>query len=317
MSIGTIVRATAVGVAVALLAGCGAAPAGEGSARSSMAPGGGGGPIVRIAHRGASAYAPENTAPAYDLAQRMAADYLELDVYLTRDGVPVILHDATLDRTARGPAESCTGQVGEKTLAQIRACDAGSWFNERFPAAARPEHVGTRIPTLDEFFARYGRGANYLLEIKQPQLVPGVEEKVLEAMERHGLREPAERDWQVVVQSFSVESNRRMHALAPRVPVNQLLDSRETPETIVAKLDEIRGYAIGIGPSKATLSAEVVRAAHERCLQVFPYTVNDSTEMRSLLAMGVDGIISDYPDRLAAVAEGERRAAVCAAPARR
>ena len=255
--------------------------------------------VVNIAHRGASGHAPENTLAAFDLAQQMNADYLELDVYLTRDGVPVVLHDATLNRTTRGPAENCVGEVGEKTLAQIRTCEAGSWFNRIFPAAARPSYAsGVGVPTLEEVFQRYGQRANYLVEIKQPQRVPGVEAKVLELYERYGLRRPAAERWQVVTQSFSEESMRKLHALAPEIPLNQLLNNRETPESILAKLDRIREYAIGIGPAKSTVNAEMVRAAHQRCLRVFPYTVNDPQEVSALLALGVDGIISDFPERV-------------------
>src|SRR5687768_1343082 len=99
------------------------------------------GPIVNVAHRGASGHAPEHTFAAYDLALRMGADYIEQDLHLTKDGVLVVLHDETLDRTARGPVENCSGRVDTKTLAQIKTCDVGSWF--------APEYAGERIPTLE------------------------------------------------------------------------------------------------------------------------------------------------------------------------
>src|SRR4028119_1977971 len=109
--------------------------------------------VLNVGHRGASGYAPEHTIPAYDLALKMGADYIEQDLQLTKDGVLVVLHDETLDRTARPTAESapgdCTGLVREKTLAQIKTCDVGSWFNEAYPQYARPEYVGLKIPTLE------------------------------------------------------------------------------------------------------------------------------------------------------------------------
>ena len=116
-----------------------------------------------IAHRGASAEAAEHTLAAYDLALAQGAHYIEQDLQLTRDGVLVALHDPTLDRTARGPREHCTGLVIEKTVAQLRRCDVGRWFNERYPAEARAEYVGLRIPTLAEVLARYGRRARYYI----------------------------------------------------------------------------------------------------------------------------------------------------------
>src|SRR5919107_3041481 len=98
-------------------------------------------PVLNVGHRGASGYAPEHTIPAYDLALKMGADYIEQDLQLTKDGVLVVLHDETLDRTARPTAESapgdCTGLVREKTLAQIKTCDVGSWFNDTYPQYAR------------------------------------------------------------------------------------------------------------------------------------------------------------------------------------
>ncbi|MBA2534784.1 MAG: glycerophosphodiester phosphodiesterase, partial [Rubrobacter sp.] len=117
-------------------------------------------PVLNIGHRGASGYAPEHTFASYDLAIELGADYIEQDLQLTKDGVLVVLHDETLDRTARPTAESapgdCTGLVREKTLAQIKTCEVGSWFNEAYLQYASPDYVGLKIPTLEEVFQRYG-----------------------------------------------------------------------------------------------------------------------------------------------------------------
>src|SRR5262245_44060883 len=110
--------------------------------------------VLAIGHRGASGYAPEHTFASYDRAIELRADYIEQDLQLTKDGVLVAMHDPTLDRTARGSAENCKGLVIEKTLAQIKTCDVGSWFNAAFPQHARPEYVGQKIPTLEEIFKR-------------------------------------------------------------------------------------------------------------------------------------------------------------------
>src|ERR671916_500502 len=113
-------------------------------------------PVLNIGHRGASGYAPEHTFAAYDLALKLGADYIEQDLQMTKDGVLVVLHDDTLDRTATGPARNCTGLVIEKTLAQLKTCEVGRWFNRAYPLYARPEYAGMRIPTLEEVFQRYG-----------------------------------------------------------------------------------------------------------------------------------------------------------------
>ena len=148
-------------------------------------------PVLNVGHRGASGYAPEHTIPAYDLALRMGADYIEQDLQMTKDGVLVALHDDTLDRTARGPKNNCTGLVIEKTLAQIKTCDVGTWFNETFPQYAKPEYVGLKIPTLEEVFQRYGRSVNYYIETKNPEAAPGMEEELLRLMDKYGLAQPA------------------------------------------------------------------------------------------------------------------------------
>src|SRR5262245_27696218 len=111
---------------------------------------------LAIAHRGASGYAPEHTFAAYDRALELHADYIEQDLQMTKDGVLVALHDPSLDRTARGDAANCKGLVIDKTLAQIKTCDFGGWFNEAF--------ANQRIPTLEEVFQRYGKRARYYIE---------------------------------------------------------------------------------------------------------------------------------------------------------
>ena len=127
-----------------------------------------------IAHRGASAYAPEHTFAAYDLALEEGADYIEQDIQLTADGELVVLHDDALDRTARGPSDSCTGSVRTKTLAQVRQCDMGSWFNEANPALANPLFADERILTLREVFERYESTVRYYIETKGPEEQPGL-----------------------------------------------------------------------------------------------------------------------------------------------
>ncbi len=259
-------------------------------------------PVLNIGHRGASGYAPEHTIPAYDLALKMGADYIEQDLQLTKDGVLVVLHDETLDRTARPTAESapgdCTGLVREKTLAQIKTCDVGTWFNETYPQYAQPEYVGLRIPTLEEVFQRYRKSANYYIETKSPEAAPGMEEELLRLMDEYGLTKPAADKWQVLIQSFSPASLQKIHALDPSLPLIQLFSGAETSETIQARLDATRTYAIGIGPSKNDVDAALVEAAHARCLDVHPYTVNETPEMEQLIALGVDGMFTNFPDRL-------------------
>jgi glycerophosphoryl diester phosphodiesterase len=214
--------------------------------------------------------------------------------------VLVALHDPTLNRTARGDAANCTGLVIEKTLAQIKTCDVGTWFNTAFPQFARPEYVGLRIPTLQEVFERYRHSANYYIETKNPEEAPLMEEKLLELLDQFNLRGNAVRRNQVLIQSFSAASLQKLHGLDPELPLIQLYSGLPSA-TIRGTLDQVKQYAVGIGPSQGSVDAALVAAAHERCLDIHPYTVNDPTAMANLIALGVDGMFTNFPDRLNAL----------------
>jgi glycerophosphoryl diester phosphodiesterase len=264
-------------------------------------------PVLNIGHRGASGYAPEHTIPSYDLALEQGADYIEIDLQMTKDGVLVAMHDDTLDRTAVAPPgvpeRFCSGPVIKRTLEQIRMCDVGSWFNEANPQYANPEYVGLQIPTLEEIFQRYGTSVNYYIETKNPEAAPVMEEELLRLMEEYGLiPDPAEpANWQVLIQSFSPASLQKIYALEPSLPLIQLFSSTETSQTIQAQLDLVSTYAVGIGPSKTDVDAALVEAAHDRCLDVHPSTVNETAEMQALIDLGVDGMFTNFPDRLDAL----------------
>src|SRR5215213_8513007 len=258
------------------------------------------GPVLNIGHRGASAYAPEHTFAAYDLALEQGADYIEIDLQMTADGVLVAMHDKTLNRTADAPdgvpERYCRGLVSKKTLEQIKMCDVGSWFS--------PEYAGEQIPTLEEIFDRYGTSVNYYIETKNPEAAPGMEEELLRLMGEYGLIEPAAENWQVLIQSFSAESLMKIHALEPSLPLIQLYWSGSST-AIQRDLEAASAYAVGIGPYKKDVDADLVAAAHELCLAVHPYTVNETAEMEALISLGVDGMFTNFPDRLDAVLGGD------------
>jgi glycerophosphoryl diester phosphodiesterase len=298
-------------VAVTVLAACGggdedASPGSTSASRSTptSAPAEEHEAIV-IAHRGASAYAPEHTFAAYDLALEQGADYIEQDIQLTADGELVVMHDDTLDRTARGPAESCTGSVHDKTLEQLRQCDVGSWFNEAHPELADPAFVGLRIPTMREVIERYGPDVRYYVETKAPDVQPGMEKALLDLLDETGLTDKqAVASRQVLIQSFSAESLQRIHDERPDLPLVLLLYVSGSP-IAESRLDDAAAVAIGVGPDSSNVDAALVAAAHERCLDVHPYTVDDPAAMSTLLDAGVDGMFTNAPDVLMA----QRRAA--------
>lgn len=253
---------------------------------------------VVVAHRGASGHAPEHTFAAYDLALEMEAEYLEQDIAMTSDGVLVCLHDATLDRTARGPAENCSGRVGSKTLQQLKTCDMGSWFNEAYPDRARAEYVGQTIPTLEEVFQRYGSSVNYYIETKTLGTAEPMEAELLRLIEAYGLRDGAVQRRQVLVQSFSAASLRRMHELDAEIPLVHLLYGGGA-----LALAGVADYVFGVGPPAGSTDAELVDQAHARGFAVHPYTVNENQDLERIGALCVDGMFTNFPDRYRALVD--------------
>jgi glycerophosphoryl diester phosphodiesterase len=293
-------------LAAVFLSVCGATPA----AGAELA----GGPVVNVGHRGTAGLAPEHTITSYDLALEDGADYIEQDLRMTKDGVLVVVHDEDLDRTTRGPAENCTGPVSEKTLEQVKTCDVGSFFNERYPDFARDEYEGLKIPTLEEVFRRYGTETNYYIETRSSEAPPGnpgvddssgMEEELLRLMDEYGLSEPAAGSWRVLIQSFVPASLEEIHAEDPTLPLVQLYSDEETGKTIRADLVAAGEYAVGIGPSMDDVDRGLVESAQARCLAVHPYTLAEKPDMQDLIDLGVDGMFTDFPNRLeAALGEG-------------
>jgi glycerophosphoryl diester phosphodiesterase len=271
--------------------------------------------MLVIAHRGASGYAPEHSFAAWDLALAQGADYLEQDLQLTADGVLVVMHDDTLDRTARSAAGPATGRIAEHTLPELAGLEVGSWFNQARPALARSEYQREPIPTLDRVLARYADRASFYIETKQPEAAPGMEEALLGLLGEYRLLVAAEREWRVLVQSFSEASLRKLHRLQPGLPLIRLLERGELAD---GDLAAAASYAVGIGPHHEDVTPALVAAAHQRCLCVHPYTVNRPADQARLAAAGVDGMFTDFPDRLLATrptAEPRGLAAVRAAAA--
>ena len=251
--------------------------------------------LTIIAHRGFSARAPEHTVPAWDLAREAGADYLEQDLQMTSDGVLVVLHDATLDRTARGPAGDCAGAVIEKSLAQLRRCEVGTWFNAERPDRANDAYAGAAIPTLEEVFQRYGTSVRYYIETKNPEEAPGMEAELVRLIRAHGLLDASDPLPRVLVQSFSPESLIRMRELEPAIPLVQLF-GRAPAEEVRDSIPAVSQYAAGIGPHFSSVDGDLIVAARAAGLVVHPYTVNDPAEMHRLATIGADGFFTDDPE---------------------
>ncbi len=235
--------------------------------------------MINVAHRGATAYAPENTIAAFDLAVDMKADYIEIDVQRSNDGELVLIHDTTVDRTTNG-----TGKVGDLTFEQLRSLDAGSWKGEQF--------AGEPIPTFEEILDRYHGKVGILIELKAPELYPGIEEQVAEALKERNLDKP--QNEKIIIQSFNFESMKKMDELLPQVPIGVLTSNRA--HTTLAALKEFSTYADWFNPSYGIVTEALVKRVHSLEMQIGSWTVRSQEAADFLFEMGVDAIITDYPD---------------------
>jgi glycerophosphoryl diester phosphodiesterase len=259
------------------------------------------GDVANIAHRGASGHAPEHTVAAFDIAIEMGAEFLEFDIQLTADGVPVVFHDLASTRTLRGIPNH--GVISEMTIDELRHADAGSWFHESAEAGP-PRFESQTLLTLPEVLARYRHQTRFAIELKsRDDSKSGIEWKVLRTLADHRLLSETER---VVVMSLSAVSPARMHSLAPGINLVQLFYENEDAGEILGRLHHVGRYAGRIGPHYSQVTTDLVRAAHAEGLGVWTWAANEVDEMNKLLAAGVDGIITDYPDRLKSVLDGRR-----------
>jgi glycerophosphoryl diester phosphodiesterase len=270
-----------------------------------------------VAHRGASAYAPEHTLEAYRLALEQGADYVEQDLAVTKDGVLVCIHDLTLERTTNveevfpdravaegsGAAAVRGWRVHDFTLAEIKRLDAGSWFDKKF--------AGARIPTFQEAVDLVKGKAGLYPELKDPAFyrANGVKPETLlaDALKKNGLpdgRTP------VIIQSFDEVTVKQLAKDLPSVPRVILVEVRDGIKLDTA--DEIRGiasWATGLGPNKAIVEQipEMVKWAHAAGLTVTPWTFRSAStgkygsvrdEMsRFLYEFDVDAVFTDNPDQ--------------------
>ncbi|WP_432478791.1 glycerophosphodiester phosphodiesterase [Nocardioides sp. GXQ0305] len=242
-----------------------------------------------VAHRGSSGAAPENTIAAVQLALDHRSDVVENDIQRTRDGELVILHDVSLARTTdveeRFPARS-PWNVGDFTLAEIRTLDAGSWFD--------PGFAGQRVPTLAEWGRAVGRRAGMLLEVKQPQLYPGIEQDVVEELRTPVFRTALRRD-RLVVQSFDHAWLRTFDGVAADVPVGLLFAGGPPSE---AQLADAATWAEQANPALGDMTEATVDQIHSHGLETHVWTVNDGQGMRRAISWDVDGVITNYPQVL-------------------
>ncbi len=237
---------------------------------------------LNLGHRGASAYAPENTLAAFDLALQMGADGIELDVTLSRDGIPVVIHDDKVDRTTNG-----RGLIQQMSLAQIGQLDAGSWFN--------PKYCEEKIPTLAQVLELVGIRGIANIELKGTALWDdGLEATVGRAVKQ------AHANDRVIFSSFNPFALYRMAQVLPRVP-RGLLYAEDLP--IYLRRAWLRPLArpTALHPKHTMISPAFVAWAHSKRYSINTWTVDEPEEMQRLAGLGIHAIITNKPDVLAKV----------------
>ncbi|MGG0301650.1 glycerophosphodiester phosphodiesterase [Bacillus albus] len=243
--------------------------------------------IKNIAHRGASAYAPEHTIAAYTLGQQLKGDYIEIDLQMTKDGHLVAMHDETVNRTTNG-----TGLVKEHTLEKIKQLNAGSVFNKKHPTLAKKEFEDAKVPTLEEIIETFGHNANYYIETKSPDEYAGMEEKLLKIIKQYEIND------KVIIQSFSGESLQKIHSLDVNILLVQLLSYKKAVQLTELEIKKYKTYCIGLGMNYKYMDSAYVKRIKKHGLEVHPFTVDNEKDMKKLLLWGVDGMFTNYPDRL-------------------
>lgn len=228
-----------------------------------------------IAHRGASGHAPENTLSAFRKAIEMGADMYELDVRLAGDGEMIVMHDDKVDRTTNGK-----GKLSEFTLDELKKLDAGSWYG--------PEFAGERIPTLREALEAARGKIKVNIEVKES----GFEERIAALVDEMKMTED------VLITAFDHGVIVKLKKLNPSLRTGALVGDI-TPDEMGERISPLGCDTLN--PRYTAVTKSLVRKAHENGLKVYPYTVNDTVSMQMIIKTGVDGIITNYPDTLAAL----------------
>jgi glycerophosphoryl diester phosphodiesterase len=247
-----------------------------------------------LGHRGSAGSAPENTLASFAIALEQGADIVESDVHVTADGVPVLIHDPSVDRTTNG-----AGLVADLTFEELGELDAGFWFGEHEADAFPERGCGHRVPGLAEAFERFP-DARFNLEIKAPGTA--LAQRVLELLREF---ERAEHTLLTAGEDSDMASLRTALAgsgVAPAIGAS-LADILEVVQSALeSRPPATDSMAIQIPDSfggKPLVTEALVRHAHAHGIVVHVWTINEPSEMKRLLDLGVDGLVTDYPGRMA------------------
>lgn len=238
-----------------------------------------------VAHRGASAYAPENSIAAFELAIELGSDALELDLRQTKDNILVVLHDSDVDRTTNGK-----GNINDYTFFELQKLDAGSWFAKEFS--------DQKIPSLQEVIDLLGDSTLIIIELKEGnETYPGIEERVVKLVKQNNIES------QTILKSFDPNVLKRLRKIEPNIPLlyvyavripwlGMIIDRGVTFDSVYDLDVEY------LQPHRFFLSKSFVEDAQANGYKIISWGVNSTEAINESLEFGVDGIETDYPDRV-------------------
>ncbi|WP_286149043.1 glycerophosphodiester phosphodiesterase family protein [Paenibacillus sp. FSL R5-0490] len=232
-------------------------------------------PFKSIAHRGASALAPENTLASFEKAIEMGFDYIELDVRLSKDKQLVVIHDANVLRTTDGE-----GLIEELTVKDLKKLDAGSWFS--------PAYAGEKIPLLTEVLKQASGKIGIIIEMKSPENQPGMTEILADVLNSY------KSDSQIKVQSFHINEMKKFHKLAPEIPAGLLLSKHLD----LFHLASYRDFASFLSVHHLLLSKSFINQTELFGYEIYSWTISKQYQFADMQRLGVHGIISDDEKRI-------------------
>lgn len=238
-------------------------------------------PPLKIGHRGAAGYCPENTFASFNKALELGVDFLEIDLQMTKDGELIIIHDPTVNRTTNGK-----GKVKDLTLKEIHQLDAGSWFHPRFS--------GEKVPIFSEFLDKYAGVTGLLIELKKPSLYPHIEEKVANELIKRGLESGENK--QIIIQSFDKISLKRFHHLLPSVPIGVLIKNNVVNGISTNELIGFSSFASYVNPKITMINKRLIKRIQRHGFKTIIWTVKKKSDVKLLRHFDINGIVSDYPD---------------------
>jgi len=232
-------------------------------------------PFQSIAHRGASALAPENTLASFEKAIELGFDYIEIDVRLSKDKQLVVIHDANVMRTTDGE-----GLIEDLTVKEIKKLDAGSWFS--------PAYAGERIPLLNEVLKEVSGKTGIIIEMKSPENQPGMTEILANMLNSF------KPDNEIKVQSFHINEIKKFHQLAPEIPAGLLLSKHLD----LFHLASYREFASFLSVHHLLLSKSFINQAELFGYEIYSWTISKQYQFADMQRLGVHGIISDDEKRI-------------------